>query len=115
MLGYDAGSVAKPYHKARRLRASRGALSRTLLRGPLLRGSYPRLSKDSGPIPCSFIAAPAAVSIITLLVIIFNVVSVRRKVREGPGDSDYAKLAGLLLVENECPTGEFRSRNYMTQ
>ena len=81
MLGYDAGSVAKPYTRLA-VYAPLGALFLALCCAALLRGSYLPALEGLGADSGSFIAAPAAGAIITLLVIIFNVVSVRRKVRE---------------------------------
>ena len=74
-------SVAKPYTRLA-VYAPLGALFLALCCAALLRGSYLPALEGLGADSGSFLAAPAAGAIITLLVIIFNVVSVRRKVRE---------------------------------
>lgn len=81
MLGYDAGSVARPYARLA-VYAPLGALLLALGCVALLRGSYMPALEGLGAQSAGFIAAPCAGIIITLLVILFNVVSVRRKVRD---------------------------------
>ncbi len=84
MLGYDAGSVAKLYTQGSpSTRLSGRSFSHFAARPCCCAAAISRLSKDSEPIPQHFYRGTGGrCAIITLLVIIFNVVSVRRKVRE---------------------------------
>ena len=81
MLGYDAGSVARPYTRLA-VCAPTGALLLAVGCVALLRGGYLPALKGLGAASGGFIAAPCSGALITLLVIFFNVVSVRRKVHD---------------------------------
>lgn len=81
MLGYDLGSVGRPY-AVLAVGASCGALVLAIVSVVLLRASYLPPLEGLGAIPGSLWISVVCGVVLTLLIIIFNLISIRRKVKK---------------------------------